>query len=343
MSLLSHPNAPSAAKGLRPRWAEPAANGAGRIIVATDFSLPSHRAVRRAGLLAGNSPGADLLLLHAIGRNSPPERRRTDEAEAMRMLSEQIDAIPELRGLRCHPVVAPDAAAEAILRTAALAGANLIVLGAHRRRPLRDMLADTTVERILRGSRCPVLAVNGEVKTEYRDVLVPVDTSPASVHAIRSAASLRLMDDARVTLLHAFSAYGKGKLSIAGVSRAEIAGYVAAERDRAREAVCAFMASEVADRTVSELRLQEGLPFEVILRTVEQSHPDLLVLGTHRRSGIPKFMLGSVTEEILRTVSVDVLAVPVGVDRTQIPPPPRQSSRERAPQRARRRPLSTAG
>jgi nucleotide-binding universal stress UspA family protein len=310
MRLPSHPNAPPAGQTQRPRRTEP--NGARRIVVATDFSLRSHRAVRRAGLLARHWPDAELLLLHATGRASPPERRRTDETEAMRMLSEQIGAVFELRGLRCHPVVVPVDPAEAILRTAAVAHPDLIVIGAHRKRPLRDMVAETTAESVLRGSRCPVLVVNGEVNTEYRSVLAPVDTLPLSVNAIRTATSLRLMDDARVTLLHAFAAPGKGKLSIAGVSRAGIADYVAAERDRAREAVCTFMASEAADCAMGELLLEEGFAVEVILRAVERSHPDLLVLGTHRRSGIPRFMLGSVTEEILRTVSVDVLAVPGG-------------------------------
>lgn len=39
-------------------------------------------------------------------------------------------------------------------------------------------------------------------------------------------------------------------------------------------------------------------------------HPDLLVVGTHGRSGVAKVLLGSVAEEILRSLEVDILAVP---------------------------------
>jgi nucleotide-binding universal stress UspA family protein len=38
--------------------------------------------------------------------------------------------------------------------------------------------------------------------------------------------------------------------------------------------------------------------------------PDLLVIGTHGRSGIAKALLGSVTEEVLRSLDIDILAVP---------------------------------
>jgi nucleotide-binding universal stress UspA family protein len=58
------------------------------------------------------------------------------------------------------------------------------------------------------------------------------------------------------------------------------------------------------------LRVEEGAPMEIISRAVSEMRPDLLVMGTHARSAFAKVLIGSVTEEALRSLSVDILAVP---------------------------------
>ena len=49
---------------------------------------------------------------------------------------------------------------------------------------------------------------------------------------------------------------------------------------------------------------------EIISRAVSEMRPDLLVMGTHGRSGFLKALIGGVTEEALRSLNVDILAVP---------------------------------
>lgn len=49
---------------------------------------------------------------------------------------------------------------------------------------------------------------------------------------------------------------------------------------------------------------------EIIARAVSEMRPDLLLMGTHSRSGLFKVLIGSVTEEALRSLNVDILAVP---------------------------------
>ncbi len=58
------------------------------------------------------------------------------------------------------------------------------------------------------------------------------------------------------------------------------------------------------------LRVEEGGPAEVISRVVGEMQPDLLIMGTHARSGLIKALVVSVTEEALRSLKVDILAVP---------------------------------
>ena len=66
----------------------------------------------------------------------------------------------------------------------------------------------------------------------------------------------------------------------------QINEYVAKERLRASAELIAFL-KEFSDRGWS-LYIEEGLPFEVISRAVDEIKPDLLVMGTHGRSGLAK-------------------------------------------------------
>jgi universal stress protein E len=120
-----------------------------------------------------------------------------------------------------------------------------------------------------------------------------------------------LINDSRgATLLHAFWPIGKGKLFLAGAAQASIDEYVASERRIAMEELVSFLVANDLSCEGWPLRVEEGEPMEVISRAVSEMRPDLLVLGTHGRSGLLKALIGSVTEQALRSLNVDILAVP---------------------------------
>ena len=114
----------------------------------------------------------------------------------------------------------------------------------------------------------------------------------------------------RLTLVHAFVPLAKGKMFYAGLSRETIHAYVADERLRAGKELASFLESNGLHYRPGAICVEEGAPFEVISRTVDRSKPDILIMGTHGRSGLAKALLGSVTEEALRSLEVDILAVP---------------------------------
>jgi universal stress protein E len=196
------------------------------------------------------------------------------------------------------------------LRMAAALPADLIVMGSHRKQLLRDIFVGTTIERVIRMGHYPVLMANREVEAPYRTALAAVDMSEPSAHAIRTSMSLGLLNGARLTLVHAFLPLAKGKLSYAGLSRDSIDEYVASERLRAADEMTAFLDTNAMAEHHWSMMIEEGAPFEVISSAVQRLQPDVLVIGTHGRSGIAKALLGSVTEEVLRTLDVDILAVP---------------------------------
>ncbi len=183
-------------------------------------------------------------------------------------------------------------------------------MGAHRKQLLRDIFIGTTIERVVRTASCPVLMVNNEAAHSYSRVLAAIDMSDISAHALQSAGALGFFDHTRLTAVHAFEAPAQGKLFIADVPKERIDDYVAQERQRASAELATFLQSQELGGATWSRRVEEGTPLQIISETATKIDADLLVIGTHGRSGIAKVLLGSVAEQALRALNVDILAVP---------------------------------
>jgi nucleotide-binding universal stress UspA family protein len=279
------------------------------ILAATDFSTRSNRALRQAGLLA-REPNTQLNILHVVDDDQPSHLVEMERREALRILAEQISSVAELRGVHCRPVVVIGDPFDGILRAAAEISADLIVMGTHRKQLLLDIFIGTTVERVIRKGAFPVLMVNNEAQRRYDKVVAPVDLSNASTNALRTAVSTGLIGDSGATLLHAFLPSVREAMLVGGADQASIDEYVVSERQRIMDELAAILAASDLGGPRWSLRVQEGGPIDVISQAVSEMRPDLLVMGTHGRSGLSKALIGSVTEEALRSLTVDILAVP---------------------------------
>lgn len=278
-----------------------------KILVATDFSTRSNRALRQAGLLAQQTQ-AELHILHVVDDDQPAGMIRSEKREAERILNEQIASVADIKDVPSHVLVLEGDPFDGILRTANEIRPDLIVMGSHRKQML-DMFMGTTLERVIRKGPFPVLMVNHEAQRSYRRVVAPVDMTDTSADALRTALALRLIGESGATLLHGFFAAAKGQMIVAGLAMSAINEHVASERQTRMTELTKFL---VEKDLVGpwQFRIEEGGPMEVIARAVEQLQPDLLVMGTHGRKGLAKALIGSVTEETLRTLSVDILVVP---------------------------------
>ena len=107
-----------------------------QILAATDLSIRSHRALRRAGLLA-QANEAELTLVHVVDEDQPAELIEIETREVERILDEQISAVAELRGVRCRPAVIAGGPFAGILRTAESMQADHNVIGPHRKHQQR--------------------------------------------------------------------------------------------------------------------------------------------------------------------------------------------------------------
>jgi len=279
-----------------------------KLLCATDLSKRSDRAMRRAANLA-QQHGAGLLLLHVVDDDQPHHIIEARQAEARAHLEAQAASLPGGHGAIAAIEVVAGNAFESIARYAREWNAELIVMGAHRRRALADVFIGSTLERVLRADGVPVLVVNTDEHGPYRDVLLALDVSPASTRAVQAARELGLLDG-DISVVHAFDAVFTGALEGSGASAEEVRAYRDAWEREARARLRAFLATgDLADRRV-ELTVDSGSPFDAIHQAVLQQEPQLLVVGTRGLTGLKRVFLGSVADRVLREIECDILAVP---------------------------------
>ena len=194
-----------------------------------------------------------------------------------------------------------------ILALAEQTEAEMIVLGIHRDDGSREMFRGTTVERVIRTGRAPTLLVKDRVAHPYRRVMVAVDFTVYSRRAIEFA--VNFVPDGEFHLVHAYDVPFRGFL-YGRSSRSEVGKQQEAEFENMIEGeMKSFLSALGQDAPSFDTILQEGTVREVIHRQIGRLKPDLLVIGTHGRTGVARALLGSVAEDLLNAPPCDVLAV----------------------------------
>jgi nucleotide-binding universal stress UspA family protein len=136
-----------------------------------------------------------------------------------------------------------------------------------------------------------------------RTILHPTDFSEFSDRAFRFAHALARDYGARLVVLHAYT-------PVAVIDYGAIGGEMALpEQERAMLEHKLHEVRIAGSEVPMEHLLVEGFAPSVILDAAKQVHADLIVIGTHGRTGLGRFLMGSVAEEVLRKATCPVLTV----------------------------------
>jgi len=286
------------------------------VLVATDFSLGGIQAVKRAAQLP-LAPGARVVLQHVAPAPSEATHGRVVAALAAGRLDEVTrlftDAARAAGNERIGVTTRLDRGAPfaEIVRQSRRLGVDLIVLGRHGQRALRALLIGTTAQRVVRKSSIPVLVVNSDPAGPYLRPLFTTDLGESSLGVAKCGSRLIDRSIRSSVLVHAYFPPHEGVLYPRQPGR----------RDRQRVARAEAVAStrRMASRLAASglhltPRALEGDPRPVILEEASRRRTDLIVVGSHGRSGLVRTLLGSVAEGIATTAKCDVLvARPPGV------------------------------
>lgn len=141
---------------------------------------------------------------------------------------------------------------------------------------------------------------------EYRLILCPVDFSEASKQSFQTAVDLATRLNAEIRVIHVYqlpaSALPDGVLETPTDLEAVL-------EERIQKRLDAFVAENVTEGANVTTGLCEGVPYVEITEAAEEIDADMIVIGTHGRTGLAHLLLGSVAERVLRTSDIPVLTV----------------------------------
>ena len=291
------------------------------ILLARDFSTCSQRAVGYAVDLAARA-GAMLHVMHADVLREDLFDPSEEPATALDKLHEHLKQTTEARvqstrydpgSVRLKIIVRRDmAAGQALLRYAEAHDVDVIIMGTHGRRGLRRLALGSVAEEVTRKAPCPVLTV-GQPKTEepaqpsIKRILVPIDFSEHSREALRTARELAALYEAHLDLAHVVEEtlhpafYGPTVGSIYD-AQPNIEEKTVEQLER-------FYQETEGPEGQAEFHAGPGRAPRALAEAAQEREADLIVMATHGRTGLERFLVGSVTEKVVRRAPCPVLTV----------------------------------
>lgn len=311
-------------------------NATQRILLPTDFSREAGQALHQAVVLADRL-GAELHLLHVvtgptsldggmIGFSAMEEygaRMRAEAARHHRGLLEPRRAgdLPVRCAVRRHTE-----AARAILEYAADHRIDLIVMAPYGRSQGGRFVVGSTAEKVMRLARCDVMTsgLRGLYRPDMlRRILVPVDLSPQSAHALERARVFASQARARLKVLHVVEA------RVFPGSRPGEVIVEAPQSDEAYAELERFYRSTKGPDVPHTLSVVRGRPADQIATVADRDQIHLIIQGSRGRSGVDYAMLGSVAEVVVRLAPCPVLTVKAPAGGSQTSTATRQRARTR--------------
>ena len=142
---------------------------------------------------------------------------------------------------------------------------------------------------------------------KYKLILCPVDFSDISDNAFLTALDLAEQFKADLHVIHVYhlptSSYPEGIYSVPAVE----------EESRVKDQLSKKLEEYVRNKATSNVKittdLYEGIPHIEITGYAEKFNADMIVMGTHGRTGLSHVLLGSVAERVIHTSHIPVLTV----------------------------------
>ena len=283
-----------------------------KILCPVDFFPASDAAVHYATSLAANYE-AKVHLLHVVtpfvpmGYELPPDM--TDVLESMKdAAARQMGAVAARVGIAGVPLeteIRVGDIYDEIKRALEAVKPDLVVMGTHGRRGVERWFMGSTTEKLLRHTPVPLLtiAAPGEkpvAAPQFRRILVTTDFSEGTPDALAYAFSVAQENEAEIILLH-----------VVHDVAADLSG-------KYREPLIRGVQKQLEDLVPAEARtwcevstrVDTGLPYRIILRTIEDEKVDLLVMNIHGKGVLDRALLGSNAERVVRAASCPVMLIP---------------------------------
>jgi len=296
-----------------------------KIICPIDFSPTSDQALATASRMAGEED-AELVVLHVGSAPWLVPSRYPSPADLIDALRREDEAGLVVAAKEASRLGAPRVSTRLVDGTAwqeivRVIGEDpqldLAVVGAHGRSAIARVLLGSVADKVVRHAPCSVLVVRGRGDAKgYRHVLCPVDFSDSSRQAVEVAAELAVPGGAGILLMHAID---MPVVYPGEIIPPDFYADLAKHTNRVLEEWAEDLRKRV-DVPVTTL-VETGSPGARAIQMLDRDSTfDLVAVGSQGRTGLRRFLLGSVAERIVRHAPCPVIVARA----RRAPPMPRE-------------------
>lgn len=216
--------------------------------------------------------------------------RASQDKEAQARL-DKVSAQAVAAGVDCDTLIRyGEDPAQEIVDTADELDVDLIVMGRRGKRGLARMMVGDATAKVVGNAGCPVLIAPRGARMWNGRIVLATDGSAHSEAAAASAIAFAERAGLPLTVMSATTA-----------------SHSAERRAQAQAAVDKVAGLANSNGVVGEALVAEGRPDEIVVATAQQKGADLIVVGSHGRTGIAKILLGSISERIIGAAPCPVL------------------------------------
>ncbi len=274
-----------------------------KILVATDLSARSDRAVLRAIKMAKNYK-AHLTIVHVVEEDTP--KILVEETKKIALQEINLCIKGKVKDIKYDIKIIVGTPHLSILEMITEEDVDLVVIGLHRHTQESQPMIGKIIERIIKGSMKPVLVVKNRSESDYENILVGIDFNIHSKKSLKL--SLDMFEDSNFHLVHGYYMPFLGTMDNIALEKSFKTNCTKDLDDMLKDTIKSLSKKSKKSFKIDK-KIIKGSIFDILKEEILYLKPDLLVLGTHGRSGLTKILSLNVTENFLANPLCDVLVV----------------------------------
>ena len=264
-----------------------------RLLLCTDGSEFSEGAIREAISIAKRC-NSKLYVISVVEVNPELEVYAPGLAEKIeentRTHLDDIKERAEKEGVTCEKIIHKgEKTYSYIVKETSRLEADLIIMGRHGRTGIKRLMMGSVTARVIGQTACNVLVVPRAAVFKCKKILIATDGSEFSEKAVHEA------------------------LDIAAACESEVVIVSVASSDSEIKEAETFVQEARKTAEKKGLKVTTGIPvgtvYEIIIDVAEKENIDLIVVGSHGRTGLKRLLMGSVAERVIGYASCTVLVV----------------------------------
>jgi len=273
-----------------------------KILVATDFERASKDALQMAFVLAKEFH-SEIILAHVIPEIKNYQIVRSKIRKEVKEKLKQLETNLESKGIASVEIIVRFGIPfERIIEHADELDVNLIVMGSGGKEKKYQL--GMTAERVMTYGDKPLLIVKQGHRTHIKNIVCPVDLSATSRRALKNAIHLSKTFHARLTVLTVFEPllstyFGVGQTPGESKEKAFV--------KRQQQQFDRFIQGFHLENLDWKKTIRRGKPHQEILRAIDETKSDLLVMGSLGKTGLSRMLIGSTTEKVVREMPCSVI------------------------------------